>query len=123
MQRTSGTQMSKKSFNAADEVRSFAHGHLDVVDVGGHSVGRATFEPGWRWAESVKPIVGTELCEVEHLGCVVSGRMRVKTREGTELEFGPGDAMYLQPGHDAWIVGDEPCVVFDFVGFKNYAKK
>lgn len=123
MQSPTGTQIGKKSFNTADEVRTFAHGHLDVVEVGGHGIGRATFEPGWRWSESVKPIVQTEVCEVEHLGCVISGRMRVRTKDGTETEFGPGDAMYLAPGHDAWIVGSEPCVIYDFIGFKDYAKK
>ncbi len=123
MQSTTGTIFGKKSFDAADEVRTFAHGHLDVVTVSGHTIGRATFEPGWKWSESIKPIAQTDLCETEHLGCVTSGRMRVRMQDGTETEYGPGDAMYLTPGHDAWVVGTEPCVAYDFIGFKDYAKK
>lgn len=122
MASTTGTLLGKKSFEAADEVRTFDKGRLEVVTVHGHTVGRATFEPGWRWAESIKPIAKTELCEAEHLGPVVSGRMHVVMKDGSEAEFGPGDVMYLQPGHDAWVVGNAPCVAIDFIGFRDYAK-
>ncbi|GAC1414197.1 MAG: cupin domain-containing protein [Candidatus Velthaea sp.] len=111
-----------KSFAKPDETRTFSKGRLDVVNVGGHSMGRATFEPGWKWTECVKPIAQTESCRVSHLGYVVSGNMVVVMDDGTKLEFGPGDAMSLPPGHDAWIAGNENCVVVDFVGFENYAK-
>jgi EutQ-like cupin domain len=122
MATTTGTQIGKQSFASADEVRTFDHGKLEVVNVAGHAVGRATFEPGWRWSTSVKPIAQTELCEAEHLGCVLSGTMHVVMKDGAEMDFTAGDAMYLAPGHDAWIVGSEPCVALDFVGFRDYAK-
>lgn len=121
MAATKGTIVPKKSFRLPDEVRPFTNGRLEIVTVGGHTIGKATFEPGWTWATSVKPLVQTDLCEAEHLGCVVSGRMGVKMRDGSEIEFAEGDAMYLEPGHDAWVIGTEPCVVYDFVGFKEYA--
>ncbi|BDE05523.1 cupin [Vulcanimicrobium alpinum] len=113
----------RKNFTQADETRPFAKGRLDVVNVGGHTIGRAVFEPGWKWSECVKPIAKTESCQAAHLGYVISGRMTVVTDDGKTLDFGPGDAMSLPPGHDAWIVGNEPCVVVDFVGFENYAKR
>lgn len=123
MASTTGALLGKKSFEQADEVRKFDRGRLDVVNVGGHAMGRGTFEPGWRWSECIKPIAGTELCESEHLGYVVSGRMHVVMEDGSETEYGPGDAMYLQPRHDAWTVGNTPCVVLDFVGFADYARR
>ena len=111
-----------KNLSKADETRTFPKGHLDVVNVGGHSMGRATFEPGWKWSESVKPIAQTDSCQAAHMGYVISGRMVVVMDDGTKFEFGPGDAMSIPPGHDAWVVGNENCVVVDFVGFENYAK-
>ena len=105
-----------------DETRTFPKGKLDVVNVGGHSMGRASFEPGWKWSESVKPIAQTDSCQAAHLGYVISGRMTVVMNDGTKLAFGPGDAMSLPPGHDAWVDGNENCVIVDFVGFENYAK-
>ena len=84
------------------------------MTLGGVTVGRATFEPGWRWSEHIKPAAGTELCEVTHTGYVVSGRQVVRTADGTEIELQPGDAFVIAPGHDAWVVGDEPCVTVDF---------
>lgn len=122
MATTTGTLLGRKSFDAADEVRSFDKGRLEIVTVSGHTIGRATFEPGWRWSESVKPIAQTELCEAQHLGYVVNGRMHVVTKDGSETEYGPGDAMYLEPGHDAWVVGNAPCMVIDFIGFADYAR-
>lgn len=85
-------------------------------------MGRATFEPGWKWSECVKPIAQTESCQAAHLGYVESGKMIVVMDDGKKLEFGPGDAMSLPPGHDAWVVGSDKCIVVDFVGFENYAK-
>ena len=112
----------KKNFSKPDETRPFAKGRLEIVNVGGTMLGRGTFEPGWKWSECVKPIAKTDSCQAAHLGYVVSGRMKVVMDNGTELEYGPGDAMSLPPGHDAWIVGNDQCVVVDFVGFKDYAK-
>jgi uncharacterized cupin superfamily protein len=119
--RTTKTKLDRKRFDAADEVRTFDRGQVEVVQVAGHDVGRGTFEQGWRWSECVKPIAQTELCESEHLGYVISGRMRIRADDGTEVEFGPGDVMYAAPGHDAWV-DEGPCVVVDFTGIKTYAK-
>ena len=113
-----------KSFDSPDEVREFeGKGHADVLNIGGQTVGRGTFEPGWRWSENVKPIAGTDSCEVSHLGYVVSGRMRVEMDGGESGECGPGDVVAIPPGHDAEVVGDEPCVLVDFGEFGDYAKR
>jgi hypothetical protein len=87
-----------------------------------HTVGRGVFEPGWRWSQHVKPIAGTDSCQTAHLGYVVSGRMHIVMDDGGESECGPGDAVHIAPGHDAWIVGDEACVFIDFGQIQNYAK-
>jgi hypothetical protein len=112
-----------KSFDNPDEVRPFTgNGKADVVNVGGRTIGRGTFEPGWRWSENVKPIAGTDSCQVSHLGYVVSGRMGVRMDDGSEGEVGPGAVVAIPPGHDAWVVGDEACVLLDFGEFGDYAK-
>jgi quercetin dioxygenase-like cupin family protein len=116
-------RLEKKRFDSADEVRPFAgNGHVDILNIGDGVVGMATFEPGWRWSEHVKPIAGTESCQAAHLGYVISGRQNVVMDDGSELEFGPGDVVAIPPGHDAWVVGDAPCVVVDFAGMGNYAR-
>jgi len=119
---TAAETIEKKNLSSPDETRPFSKGKLEIVTIGGTALGRATFEPGWKWSESVKPIAQTESCQAAHLGYVISGRMKIVMDDGTELEFGPGDAMSVPPGHDAWILGSEPCEVVDFVGFANYAK-
>jgi mannose-6-phosphate isomerase-like protein (cupin superfamily) len=112
-----------KTIDKPDERRDFQAGHLDVISLTGLDFGVAHFQPGWRWSECVKPIAGTDSCEIHHNGYVVSGRMRIRMDDGAEGEVGPGDVFVLPPGHDAWIVGDEPCVVFDFAGgAADYAK-
>mgnify|MGYP005852146047 CR=1 FL=1 len=93
------------------------------VNVGGRAVGKGIFEPGWKWSENVKPIAGTDSCQVSHLGYVMSGRMRVVADDGTTAEVGAGDVVALHPGHDAEVVGDEPCVMLDFGEFGDYAKR
>ena len=104
------------------ESRPFqAHGHMDVVTLGDFTLGKGTFEPGWRWSEDVKPIAGTDSCQVRHTGFVVSGSMTVRMDDGTEATAKPGDVLVIEPGHDAWVVGDEPCVMLD-TGVAAYAK-
>jgi len=113
-----------KRFDQPDEVRPFAgHGRADMVDVGGRLVGRGTFEPGWRWSQDVKPIAGTESCQVSHLGYVASGRMRLYMDDGSQQDVGPGDVVAIPPGHDAETIGDEACVVLDFGEIAEYAKR
>ncbi|WP_217914116.1 cupin domain-containing protein [Miltoncostaea marina] len=115
--------MEIKNFEAPEETRPFtANGRAEVVTVGGHPVLRGVFEPGWRWSEHVKPIAGTGSCEATHLLYCVSGRMAVRMADGAEAEFGPGDVAAIEPGHDAWTVGDEPCVAIDFGGYAQYAR-
>jgi hypothetical protein len=111
-----------RSFDKPDETRTVTLGAIDVVKLGDVSAMRVRFEPGWRWSTSIKPIVGTESCQVPHLMYTVSGRMAVRMDDGTEVEFGPGDAGVIPPGHDAWIVGDEPFVGIDFQGAATYAR-
>jgi quercetin dioxygenase-like cupin family protein len=114
----------KKRFEQADETRPFQDnkGRVELVNVGGGVVGKATFEPGWKWSEHVKPIAGTDSCQAGHTGYVVSGRQMIKMDDGTEIEISAGDIVHIPPGHDGWVVGDESCVVLDFAGMANYAK-
>jgi len=115
--------MEVKSLNKPDETRTPPKTKVEVVKVGDSTIMRATFEPGWKWSECVKPIVGTESCQVHHINYVISGRMKVVMDDGTEKEIGAGDAAEIPPGHDAWVIGNEPCVAIDFAGGKVYAKK
>jgi uncharacterized cupin superfamily protein len=113
-----------KSFDSPDEVRPFeGKGQVEMVNLAGHAVGRGTFEPGWKWSENVKPIAGTDTCQVSHLGYVISGRMRVYMDDGSEGEIGPGNVVAIPPGHDAEVVGDEACVMLDFGEIGAYAKR
>jgi mannose-6-phosphate isomerase-like protein (cupin superfamily) len=111
-----------KHLDSPDETRSIPKGKVEIVQLGDVAIGRAVFEPGWRWSECVKPIVKSESCQTHHTTYIVSGRMHVRMDDGTEQELGPGDAAIIPPGHDAWIVGDEPCVGLDFTGMGDYAK-
>ncbi|MGW5676625.1 cupin domain-containing protein [Streptomyces sp. NPDC003860] len=113
-----------RNFAAADETRPFEadKGKLDVLNTAGGPVGRAVFETGWRWSEHVKPLAGTDSCQSAHTGYVVSGRMKVVMNDGESAEAGPGDFVEIPSGHDAWVEGDEPCVVIDWTGYGDYAK-
>jgi quercetin dioxygenase-like cupin family protein len=113
-----------KSPESPDEVRPFADekGAVNVVNLPSGPVGRGVFEPGWRWSQHVKPIAGTESCQTAHLGYVLSGRMHVVMDDGSEGECGPGDVVSIAPGHDAWTVGDEACVLIDFGHIQSYAR-
>ena len=111
-----------KNFSTPDETRTFGHGRVELLNIGEGSVGRLTLEPGWRWSQDVKPIVGTEWCEAPHFQYQVSGRLHVVMEDGTEFDLNPGDVSTLPSGHDAWVVGDEPVVLVDWYGASNYAK-
>lgn len=116
--------LTKRNLNSPDETRLFDKGKLELVTVGGVTFSRVTFEPGWKWSESVKPIAKTPSCQVNHIGYVVSGHMRVRMENGEEQEYGPGDTYIIPPGHDAWIVGDEVYVGVDVSGgMADYAKR
>ncbi len=114
----------RKSLDSPEETRPFegGTGQLQLVNLEQGAVGRATFLPGWRWSEHVKPIAKTESCQAAHMAYFVSGRMKVVMNDGEEMEYGPGDFATMAPGHDAWVLGDEPCVVIDWQGFADYAK-
>ena len=105
-----------------DEVREFPKGKLEFATVGGTMIGRATFEPGWRWSESVKPAAGTDSCQTHHFGYCISGHMHVVMDDGQELDVGPGDALEIPPGHDAWVVGDDAYVGIDITGAATFAR-
>ncbi|MGW2561809.1 cupin domain-containing protein [Streptomyces sp. NPDC001514] len=113
-----------KNFDSADETRPFedGKGRVEVLTTDRGPVGRGVFEPGWQWSKHVKPIAGTESCQAAHAGYVISGRMKIVMDDGESAEAGPGDYIGIAPGHDAWVVGDEPCVVVDWAGFGDYAK-
>ena len=113
-----------RSFDSPEETRPFPEGtgHLDLVNVDGGPVGRAVFQPGWQWSKHVKPIAQTDSCQAAHMGYCVSGRMKIVMDDGEEGEFGPGDFIICPPGHDAWILGEEPCIMIDWQGMADYAK-
>lgn len=113
-----------KSMNSPDESRTPDKTNVDVVHLGGASVARLTVQPGWKWSECIKPVVGTDSCQAAHLGYVVSGRIHIASTDGTEADIGAGDAYRIDPGHDAWVLGDEPLVALEFESktAETYAK-
>jgi hypothetical protein len=110
------------SFDAPDETRTPEKTTIEVVRLGGESAARFTFQPGWRWSEAIKPVAGTDSCQARHVGAIVSGRLHVAHTDGTEGDLGPGDAYVIEPGHDAWVVGDEPMVSYEFESAATFAK-
>jgi len=116
------TKAEWKNFDKPDEVREFPKGRLELVRIGGATVGRAILEPGWRWSTSLQPIAKTKSCEAPHLQYHISGVLRVRMDDGTEFDCKPGDVSLLPPGHDAWVLGTAPVIVVDFQGMINYAK-
>jgi quercetin dioxygenase-like cupin family protein len=110
--------LERKRFDSPDETRTSAggKGRVDVVTVGQFQIGRGTFEPGWRWSEHVRPSSSAESCHAVHAGCILQGRMAVRTDAGEEMEYEPGDAFYIPGGHNLWVVGDEPCIMIDITG-------
>jgi len=113
------------SLDSPEETRPFegGTGQLQLVNINERGVGRATFLPGWRWSRHMKPIAQTESCQAAHRGVFISGRMKVVMDDGQEMEYGPGDFAIMAPGHDAWVIGNEPCVLIGWQGFTGYAKR
>jgi quercetin dioxygenase-like cupin family protein len=111
-----------RRFDDPDEHHDFPLGRYDLVEIGGMTVGRAEYEPGWRWSEHVGAAQGKPSCEVSHLGLVLSGRNRVQMDDGRVIDLGPGDVFEIGPGHDSWVVGDEPYVSIHFLGAEQYAR-
>jgi class 3 adenylate cyclase len=111
-----------KPLDTPDEVRSFPNGSLEIYELDDVIVGRTVFEPGWHWAEHVKPIAGTELCMYHHMGVCLSGRLGVRMSDGTAIEIGTGSVFDIPPGHDGWVIGDEPWVTYDFAGMRAFGR-
>jgi uncharacterized cupin superfamily protein len=113
-----------RDFDSPDETRTPDKTRVDVVRMGSTTAGRFAFEPGWRWSDCIKPVAGTESCQARHVGVVQSGRLAIKHDDGTEVEIRPGEAYVIEPGHDAWVVGDERFVGFEFESraAEEYAK-
>src|SRR5262245_9890989 len=114
-----------KTFEQPEETRPFAgHGQMELVHLGEMAVARSTYLPGWRWSKAGKPLAQTDSCQATHAGYVISGRMHIVMNDGTAQEIGPGHVVTVQPGHDAWVVGDEPCVLIDFgAGVAHFAER
>ena len=115
-------QLRRKRFDRPDEIRRVEKAHIELVELGELTIGRAIFEPGWRWSEHVKPIVDTESCQVHHLGYVVSGHLHIEMTDGASMDVMGGDAFEIPPGHDAWVIGDEPWISVDWAGRRLFAK-
>jgi mannose-6-phosphate isomerase-like protein (cupin superfamily) len=114
-------ELAIKRFDTADEVREFERGTFEVLRIGGMTIGRATYEPGWKWSLHVGPLTGAASCKVEHVGMVVSGRAVAAMDDGGEILMKPGDVFAIPAGHDSWVVGDEPYVSLHFLGAGDYA--
>jgi quercetin dioxygenase-like cupin family protein len=112
-----------KRFDQPDEVRNFEKGKFEIVHIGGMTIGRATYLPGWKWSEHIGPSVGKKSCDVEHVGMVISGRATAAMDDGRVIEMKAGDIFFIAPGHDSWVVGDEPYVSLHLLGAGAYAHK
>jgi quercetin dioxygenase-like cupin family protein len=110
-----------KRFDSPDETRVFSKGRFDLVTLGGMTIGRATYEPGWKWSVDVGKMLGKTSCDVEHVGIVVSGRATAAMDDGRVVEMQAGDVFYVAPGHDSWVVGKEPYVSLHLLGASDYA--
>lgn len=114
--------LENKDFSAPDETRTPDKTTVELVNVAGGQIGRYTFQPGWRWSECIKPVAGTDSCQVEHIGYAVSGTLHVKHDDGTEDDVIAGQVYRIAPGHDAWNDSNEPAVFVEFQGAARYAK-
>lgn len=112
-----------KRFETPDETRVFDKGKFEIVKIGGMTIGRASYEPGWKWSEHVSPVACAPLCSVEHVGMVISGRAMAAMEDGSEVELASGSLFYIPPvPHDSWVIGDEPYVSLHFLGADHYTK-
>jgi mannose-6-phosphate isomerase-like protein (cupin superfamily) len=113
-----------RDFSAPDETRAPDKTKVEIVHMGGASLARMSMQPGWRWSECIKPVAGTDNCKVHHIGVLLSGTLHVSHEDGTEQDIGAGDAYVIEPGHEAWVVGDEPVVGYEFDAgaIEEYAK-
>jgi len=110
-----------KRFDKPDEIRTFPKGKFELIQLGGMTIGRATYQPGWKWSVDVGAASGVAMCPVEHVGMVVSGKATAAMEDGRIIEMGAGDVFYIAPGHDNWVVGNEPYVSLHFLGAEKYA--
>lgn len=111
-----------KAFSSPDETRTFDKGMVELIEINGRTVGRATLQPGWRWSESVRPLAKTKSCEAPHFQYHLSGTLHIKADDGAERDVSAGEVSMLEGGHDAWVVGDTPVVLIDFQGMVDYGK-
>jgi quercetin dioxygenase-like cupin family protein len=118
-----GVDVILKRFEQPDEVRTFEKGTFELIHLGGMTIGRATYQPGWKWSEHVGKALGAKSCSVEHVGMVVAGCATAAMDDGRVIEMRAGDVFYIPPGHDSWVVGDEPYVSLHFMGAGDYARK
>jgi len=119
---TRHARLERKSFTNPDATRAPDKTIVELLALGGTEIGRYTFEPGWKWSECIKPVVGTESCRTEHLGYCIAGTLHCALDDGTELDIAAGDAYFIPAGHDGWVVGDEPAVLIEFNGASGYAR-
>lgn len=115
-------RLQRKGFTVPDETRSFPNGRIEVVNLDEVSIGRFVFQPGWRWSTDVSPITGARSCQHRHLGYTISGTLEIQMNDGTRMTIGPGESYEIPPGHDGWVVGDEPWVSVEFTSAHDYAR-
>jgi hypothetical protein len=111
-----------KRFETPDEVRTFEKGKFELIHIGGMTIGRASYEPGWKWSDRVGKATGAKSCQVQHVGLVISGRATAAMDDGRVIEMKAGDLFYIEPGHDSWVVGNEAYISLHFMGAGEYAK-
>ena len=115
-------RLQAKSLENPDEVRPTPFGHIDIYNLDDLVIGRMVFEPGWHWMEHVQPMAGTSLCQYHHVGVCIAGRLANRLEDGTSIEIGPGMVYEIPPGHDGWVIGDEPWVAYDVAGVRSFAR-
>ena len=115
--------LEQKSFDQPDEVREGENWRSELVNLAGDvQIARITVQPGWKWSTDVGPVAGTDLCMAPHQAYIISGRIHAVMEDGTEFDQGPGDVSSIPPGHDAWVIGDEPCIQVDWQGASIWAR-